>query len=319
MALPEYSREAALAALGVRIVDETVEGNLGHLFRPKERADLGIDGEIELLSSESDGKRRGTGRLIAVQIKCGHSFFAEEKDDHFVFRGEMKHLDYWLGFSVPVIVVICHPDTRDAYWSEVNPGLVELTETGWKIPIAKTSTLAGSLTTLESVARRNYLRSVIDLAAQRWIHGKHAERVEFCGIFALPRDYRGADHLVTIGEETVQLQFLVARYGRFETERLSDLLDEYPSNAIYGERIVLALIAEHPSAFALSDDFQKLVSSAVPITIYRLLFNRYSCEVGELNDDGLIDDEYYKGEPVWSYGGEEWLASRYLPFYIRDT
>lgn len=316
MHLPEFSREAELAALGVRIVDEVVHGSLCYLFRPKERTDLGIDGEIEILADDEDGKRRGTGRLIAVQIKCGHSFFREEREDHFVFRGEMKHLDYWLGFSVPVIVVICHPDSREAYWAEINPGLVQMTDVGWKIHIPKASVLAGSKSTLGIVARRNYLRSVIDLAAQAWFHAKHAQRVDFCGIFSLPRDYHGADHLIQIGEEQMQLQFLIARYGKFEADDLADLIRRWPHNAVYGERIVLALIAEHPSAFSLSEDFRKLTTWTVPITVFHLLFNRHTCEIGELNAENEVECEYHDGDPLWSVPWEDFLSSRTMPHYI---
>jgi len=42
------------------------------------KADLGIDAQIELVNPE----RRGTGRLIGAQIKCGESFFKETVDRH---------------------------------------------------------------------------------------------------------------------------------------------------------------------------------------------------------------------------------------------
>lgn len=79
MARPVVTETSETGAKGVRIVDAIVHDELRWLFRPRERRDLGIDGEIELVDKQ-DEKRRGTGRLIAVQIKCGESFFSEEDD-----------------------------------------------------------------------------------------------------------------------------------------------------------------------------------------------------------------------------------------------
>ena len=315
--LPEISRQSELGALGVRIVETIVHENLGLLFRAKERFDLGIDGEIEIVVKDREGKRRGTGRLIAVQIKCGESFFREEKDESFVFRGEMKHLDYWINSSIPVIVVICHPDTREAYWAEINPGLIDVTESGWKMNISKSSVLKTSNGILHTVAGRSYLRNVIDLAAQAWFHAKHPQKVDFCGIVALPRDYSGADHLISIGDKQFQLQLIIAQYGKFEIDDLKEVIRRYPDNTMYSQGIILALIAEHPSAFNLSDELKLIIATAPSISIVKLLFNKYTCEIGELNEEGEVEFEYHEGDSLWDMPWEEFMGSRHGPHYIR--
>ncbi|WCQ56133.1 DUF4365 domain-containing protein [Escherichia coli] len=47
---------------------------MGHIFRENTNRDFGVDGQIEIVI-ESSGERNASGRLIAVQIKCGDSFF----------------------------------------------------------------------------------------------------------------------------------------------------------------------------------------------------------------------------------------------------
>lgn len=319
MNLPEVTPEAELAALGVRIIEAIVHDDLKFLFRAKERFDIGIDGEIEIVVDGPDNKRLGTGRLIAVQIKCGHHYFKEEKDDHFIFRGELKHLDYWLSSSLTVIVILCHPDTRMAYWAEINPGLIERTGSAWKIMVPKASSLLKSQAAIRTVAGRSYLRSVIDLAVQAWFHAKCTERVEFSGIGSMPREWSGTDHLITIGEREFQLQLIIARYGIFEGDLLSNVIRSYRVNSIPSTAgIIIALVAEHPSAFNFSDEVSALLSSDhIPIEVRRLLFNRHTCEIGELTADGRVELEYDGEKPLWSQSWDSFLNSRRMPHYIR--
>jgi hypothetical protein len=83
------------------MVDQIVSDDLRWIFRDLRKADLGIDAQIELVSPE----KRGTGRLIAAQIKCGPSFLGAPESG-FVFRGKSKHLRYWIEHSLPVMVIL---------------------------------------------------------------------------------------------------------------------------------------------------------------------------------------------------------------------
>jgi hypothetical protein len=69
--LPIYAESEYCGDFGVRKTESIICDELHYLFRRLDKNDLGIDGEIEILSE----KNKGTGRLIAVQIKCGKSFF----------------------------------------------------------------------------------------------------------------------------------------------------------------------------------------------------------------------------------------------------
>lgn len=106
----------------------------GWLFREQTTQDYGIDAHVEIVTHQ-----RPTGKLIALQIKAGTSFFAEETDNRFVFRTDDKHISYWIGHSMPVAVVLFNPETKQAYWQHVSRETVELTGKGWKLLIPKVS------------------------------------------------------------------------------------------------------------------------------------------------------------------------------------
>lgn len=125
---PKVTNEDKLGSKGMLIVQDVVENNLEWVFRSQTIRDLGIDAQIEIIT----GKSEATGKLIAVQIKCGESFFAESNEKGYVFRPKNKHIPYWLNHSLPVIVVICHPDTRECWWVEVTSENIIPTGIGWK-------------------------------------------------------------------------------------------------------------------------------------------------------------------------------------------
>jgi hypothetical protein len=78
-----------------------------------------------------------TGRIIAVQIKSGPSFFKYEDADRIVFRGKPEHLTYWLNYSLPVLLVLYHSETKTAYWQQVRKETIAKTGKGWKMSIPR--------------------------------------------------------------------------------------------------------------------------------------------------------------------------------------
>ena len=64
--------------------------------------DFGIDGYMDVISE----KGQVTGKSIAFQLKTGTSFFNEENEIGYVFRGEIKHLNYYLNLDTPIVIVI---------------------------------------------------------------------------------------------------------------------------------------------------------------------------------------------------------------------
>jgi hypothetical protein len=57
--------------IGVYAVAAMIEKELGWIFREQPTSDHGIDAQVEVVGSRSDV----TGRLIALQIKSGKSYF----------------------------------------------------------------------------------------------------------------------------------------------------------------------------------------------------------------------------------------------------
>ncbi|WP_244576067.1 DUF4365 domain-containing protein, partial [Escherichia coli] len=106
---PKYQKEAQLGELGVNIVKSVINENFGWIFkRNHQEMDFGIDGFIEIV--RDDGAV--TGKMLAVQIKCGASFFSEENRWGYVYRGENKHFNYLSNCPIPVLVLLCKPEKK---------------------------------------------------------------------------------------------------------------------------------------------------------------------------------------------------------------
>lgn len=86
----------------------------GLVFRETPNADVGIDGQIELV----DEAGNATGRTVAVQIKSGSSFL-RGAGDHWNFYPENKHVEYWEMYPLPVLLMIHDPTDDVLYWADV--------------------------------------------------------------------------------------------------------------------------------------------------------------------------------------------------------
>lgn len=128
--------------IGIYSVAKIFTQNLKWIFREQPINDFGIDAFVEITRVDLDLRTLiPTGRLIGIQIKSGESYFKESRDDHIVFRGLKKHLEYWLNHSIPIIVVIYDKATDNAYWQEVDNGTAILTGKSFKLKILKKNIL----------------------------------------------------------------------------------------------------------------------------------------------------------------------------------
>ena len=134
--------------LGVSKADNELT-KLGFAFREQAILDCGIDAIIE---APNCNESYLSGKLIAAQIKTGDSYFTEKKDDAIVYRGELKHLDYWLNHSLPVIIILYSPKHDKCIWASINKQTVIKTEKGWKINIPYNNDLHNSKTRLLELA-----------------------------------------------------------------------------------------------------------------------------------------------------------------------
>lgn len=115
---------------GVHAVGLIVSERLSWIFREQPTSDFGIDAHVEIVATKGP-----TGRLLALQIKNGSSFFSERTESGFVFRGSQRHLDYWTHHALPVVLVLRDPSNGACYWQSVTKETITSTGEGWKLVI----------------------------------------------------------------------------------------------------------------------------------------------------------------------------------------
>ncbi len=58
-----------------------------------------------------------------------------------VFRGDLRHLDYWLGHTLPVIVVLHDRESGRSYWQHVSIDTIKRTRRGWILEVPESQCL----------------------------------------------------------------------------------------------------------------------------------------------------------------------------------
>ena len=118
-----------LSRLGVNACEKEFL-KIGFAFREQPISDYGIDAIVEL--KEEDYY---SGKLIAIQIKSGTSFFREKSNNSIIFRGKIKHYSYWANYTIPVIIVLYDPDTDKCVWGLFDKNKTQNTGKTWKMEI----------------------------------------------------------------------------------------------------------------------------------------------------------------------------------------
>lgn len=123
----KISQNSKTDRIGIQTVGEQFE-RAGYIFREQPICDYGIDAHIEVVEGEIL-----TGKLIALQIKTGPSWFRESNSQGYTFRGDNEHLSYWIKHSLPVLIVLHNIDKKISYWQAVKTENIIPTGKGWKI------------------------------------------------------------------------------------------------------------------------------------------------------------------------------------------
>lgn len=131
------SHTSGTARVGVIEISLRVERDIDWAFREQPINDFGIDAQAE--ERLPDGSL--TGRLIAIQIKSGPSYFNEATKAGYAYRGDEKHIAYWQRHSLPVVIVLHNPDTGVTIWESVSADKIRRTGKGWKIVIPSKNSL----------------------------------------------------------------------------------------------------------------------------------------------------------------------------------
>ncbi len=172
-------KSASTDRKGIAAVQLTVVDDLGWIFREQPTEDYGIDAHIEVVEDEP------TGRLLALQIKSGKSYFAKPTPDGagVTYYIDPEHLEYWLAHSLPVLVVLVRPD-GSAIWERVTDSNVKHAKEGWKIVVPFSQRLdASAAPALQSIAcvspyQARLNRLVVDRPLMQLVHDGAAVRLE---------------------------------------------------------------------------------------------------------------------------------------------
>lgn len=101
---------------------------LAWLFR-QPTDDFGIDAQVEIVDDDIV-----IGKLLALQIKSGATWFGEPGPGGWWYRPDTDHVQYWTNHSLPVVIVLYSPETEFCYWQLVNAvTLVKTSGGGWKL------------------------------------------------------------------------------------------------------------------------------------------------------------------------------------------
>lgn len=97
----------------------------GMIFRETGSTDVGIDGQLEIVTSDG----AATGLLAGIQIKSGDSFVNTDTRV-FSFKASKEHFLYWKNLCIPAIGVVYSPALRTACWFDLSDKAEEILDNG---------------------------------------------------------------------------------------------------------------------------------------------------------------------------------------------
>jgi Domain of unknown function (DUF4365) len=323
--LPRYPESSAEADRGVRLVQSIVGDGLEWIFRDESKVDFGIDAILEVVVNNE-----ATGRLIAVQIKSGRSYFREPTSDDrgFVYRGEDKHLTYWLNHSLPVIVVICDPRKGTAFYGEITAANSRSTTKGWTTIIRRDQPF-------DVTARAELLRlandpqkaDLIELSLLTYLIDRWGDRLKIVNIFDLPRDWHWFPYMIEITGETGGW-FAVGFIDTVLRQIDKDLLAEqekwrlYNAGVTHNVDLMLFAVGDEPDTTRATGDVAAYLHEHPKIHWHRLVYEAPR-ELHEIDEKNRIlwhmpgeDEPYHRHQPdggIEAGDNSEWTGEE-IPF-----
>ncbi|WP_439659087.1 DUF4365 domain-containing protein [Lentzea sp. HUAS TT2] len=96
--------------------------------------DYGVDAQVEVGDA--------SGRLLALQIKGGRSYFDRPAAEGWWYYASATHVRYWTNYSLPVVLVMHHPDSDLCYWQLISQrNLVQTSNGGGKLLVPRANLL----------------------------------------------------------------------------------------------------------------------------------------------------------------------------------
>ncbi|MGV8675543.1 DUF4365 domain-containing protein [Pseudomonas aeruginosa] len=119
--------------IGVAFAQLICAKQLGWVFRETSTSDLGIDTQIELIDDSG-----ATGKIIGVQVKTGESHIYKAARG-LVYYGSHADLNYWIKYSLPVIMIFHNHNDEVTRWVSINDSSIVRTERGWCVTIPESN------------------------------------------------------------------------------------------------------------------------------------------------------------------------------------
>jgi cellulose synthase operon protein C len=120
-------------SLGLNAV-EAILLRMGWQPRDQRAGDYGVDLQAEM--PRLDGT--ASGRLLALQVKAGPSYFTGNKRE-VQFYADKDHIDYWVGHSLPVVVVFHNTETEETIWQWADQAVRKGKR--WRLTVPRTQIL----------------------------------------------------------------------------------------------------------------------------------------------------------------------------------
>jgi hypothetical protein len=129
---------------GVRVTRNIVEGIFGWDFTDTANpTEVGIDAYVDVIGTDADPDLV-TGRVLALQIKDGESYFKSTRTaDGWRFNEDDNHEAYWLGHSLPVLLVLVNPEGQ-AWWAHISSDTATDFTQGFRVDVSASNVLDAS-------------------------------------------------------------------------------------------------------------------------------------------------------------------------------
>jgi len=121
------------------LVQFQVSATLGWIARKQLEQDHGIDLQVEKLEAGI-----ASGRLLALQVKGGPSYFSKPTKGGWIHKVSKRHADYWTNHSLPVVLVLVDLVENRMYWAHVNNSTLIPSGNNFKIVVPADQELAGA-------------------------------------------------------------------------------------------------------------------------------------------------------------------------------
>lgn len=135
---PQLTSSKLKGSIGQTFFANFVHQLLNFSYRPvPQESDFGIDGYIDIVIGENV-----TGRTLAVQIKCGDSYYAPNTEGDIKYNGENKHLNFYLNTTTPIILVVLNSSCTKGCWVQFKKEIIMPSTNGWHIEMPSRNVLS---------------------------------------------------------------------------------------------------------------------------------------------------------------------------------